>query len=147
MYIYIYVNLNWPEPLCPSHLPYGRRITSLPCPLVSEDPKDPDYLATPIHGMFTCQTQLIQHFQPVGNKSIWQPSGNFIRWRVHTLHKWLRLGMWSSYMMTHPGPAGRWPWLRTWSRGMMGMHVQTVEVRTSSGRTNQPIAKVYPLEI
>ena len=36
---------------------------SLPYPLDSEDPKDPDYLATPIRRMINRQTQLIQHFQ------------------------------------------------------------------------------------
>ena len=60
---YTSTDLNDPEPLCPSHLLYGRRIVSLPYSLVSEDPKDPDYLPTPIRGMFTRQTQLIQHFQ------------------------------------------------------------------------------------
>ena len=56
-------DLNDAEPLCPSHLLYGRRIVSLPYPLDREDPKDPDYLATPIHRMVNRQTQLIQHFQ------------------------------------------------------------------------------------
>ena len=45
--------LNDPEPLCPLHLLYRRRIVSLLYPLVSEDPKDPDYLPTPIRGMLT----------------------------------------------------------------------------------------------
>ena len=35
----------------------------LPYPLVSNNPNDPDYLPTQIHGMYTHQTQLIQHFQ------------------------------------------------------------------------------------
>ena len=35
---------------------------SLPYPLDSEDPKDPDYLVTPIRRMVNRQTQLIQHF-------------------------------------------------------------------------------------
>ena len=60
---YTSADLNDPEPLCPSHLLYGRQIVSLPYPLDSEDSKDPDYLATPIRRMADRQTQLIQHFQ------------------------------------------------------------------------------------
>ena len=59
---YMSTDLNDAEPLCPSHLLYGRRIVSLPYPLDREDPKDPDYLATPIRRMVNRQTQLIQHF-------------------------------------------------------------------------------------
>ena len=59
---YTSTDLNDPEPLCPSHLLYGRRYVSLPYPLDSEDPKDPDYLATPNRRMANHQTQLIQHF-------------------------------------------------------------------------------------
>ena len=60
---YTSADLNDPEPLCPSHLLYGRQIVSLPYPLDSEDSKDPDYLATPIRSMADRKTQLIQHFQ------------------------------------------------------------------------------------
>ena len=61
--IYTLTDLNDPGPLCPSHLLYGRRIISLMYPLDSEDSKDTDYLANPIHRMANRQTQLIQHFQ------------------------------------------------------------------------------------
>ena len=60
---YMSTDLNDPEPLCPSHLLYGRRIVSLPYPLDNKDPKDPNYLVTPIHDKVNHQMQLIQHFQ------------------------------------------------------------------------------------
>ena len=57
--------MNDPEPLCPSHLLYGRRIDTLPYPQVSaEDIADPDYIPVPIiHEAFKYQAQLLQHFQ------------------------------------------------------------------------------------
>ena len=39
---YILTDLNDPEPPCPSHLLYGRKIMALPYPHVS-DISDPDY--------------------------------------------------------------------------------------------------------
>ena len=62
---YTSTDLNDPEPLCPSHLLYGRRIVSLPYPQVSaEDITDPDYMTAPIiREAFTHQSQILQHFQ------------------------------------------------------------------------------------
>ena len=67
---YTSTDLNHPEPLCLSHLLYGRRIVSLPYPLDSEDPKDPDYLATPICRMANRQHSLFNISRPTGNRSI-----------------------------------------------------------------------------
>ena len=62
---YTSTDLTDPEPLCPSHLLYGRRIVSLPYPQVSaEDITDPDYMTAPIiREAFTHQLQILQHFQ------------------------------------------------------------------------------------
>ena len=64
------------------------------------------------------------------------------------LLKRLRLVMWSSYMMIHPGPGGRWLHvIENLIKGNADGNIRAAEVRTDSGRTNRPIAKLYPLEI
>ena len=60
---YISTDLNDPEPLCPSHLLYGRKIIALPYPHASEeDISDPDYTpytAPIVRETFTRQALLI----------------------------------------------------------------------------------------
>jgi len=55
-------DLSDPEPLTPSHLICGRRITSLPHTVVDEA-VDPTYGVSSITELESRQSQLIQHFQ------------------------------------------------------------------------------------
>ena len=54
-----------PEPLTPSHLLYGRRITTLPYPITEDDElTDPTYTTeTMLWDKTQRQEQLLQHFQ------------------------------------------------------------------------------------
>jgi len=65
--MYISSDLNDPEPLCPSHLLYGRRIIALPYPYASkEDISNSDYIpytAPIVHESFTRQAQILKHFE------------------------------------------------------------------------------------
>ena len=51
------------EPLTPSHLLCGRRITSLPYPVADDDPSDPDYgSASDMRQQITTQARILEHF-------------------------------------------------------------------------------------
>lgn len=143
---YTSTDLNDPEPLCPSHLLYGRRIVSLPYPLVNEDPKDPDYLATPIRGMFTRQTQLIQHFQNRWKQEYLTALREFHKAKGTTNPQMIKVG--DVVLIHDDSPRARWK-MAVIEKVIMGNdgYVRAAEVRTSNGRTNRPITKLYPLEI
>ena len=62
---YVSSDVTDPEPLTPSHLLYGRRITTLPYRVVEDDKlADPDYTPGPVLREKTKRhTLLLQHFQ------------------------------------------------------------------------------------
>ena len=143
---YTSTDLNDPEPLCPSHLLYGRRIVSLPYPLDSEDPKDPDYLATPIHRMVNRQTQLIQHFQTRWKQEYLTALREFHKVKGTYAPQTIKVG--DVVLIHDDSPRASWKMavIENLIKGNDG-YVRAAEVRTSSARTNRPISKLYPLEI
>ena len=62
---YVSSDVTDPEPLTPSHLLYGRRITTLPYRVVEDDEvADPDYTPGPVlREKSKRHTLLLQHFQ------------------------------------------------------------------------------------
>lgn len=62
---YVSADVNDPEPLCPAHLLYGRRIVSLLYALIeAEKISDPDYSSSStIRKAANHQAQILQHFQ------------------------------------------------------------------------------------
>ena len=60
--MYVSSDLSDDEPLTPSHLVCGRRITSLPHSMLDET-VDPTYGVASVTEMAKRQSQLIQHFQ------------------------------------------------------------------------------------
>ena len=61
---YVSPDLKDPEPLIPSHLLYGRRIVSLPHPIIDEDEVyDPDYKSDPgVRKRARTMALLLKHF-------------------------------------------------------------------------------------
>jgi len=136
-----------PEPLTPSHLLYGRRITTLPHP-ITEDKEltDPTYTTgTMLQSKVQRQEVLLQHFQN--------------RWRREYLtvlresHKGgdvkdqaVKVG---DIVLVHDDtPRSRWQLaiIEELIKGLDGF-TRAAKIRTKSGKTNQPIAKLYPLEV
>ena len=136
-----------PEPLTPSHLLYGRRITTLPHPITEdEELTDPTYTTgTMLRSRIQRREVLLQHFQN--------------RWRREYLtalresHKGggvkdqaVKVG---DIVLVHDDvPRSRWQLaiIEELIKGLDGF-TRAAKIRTKSGKTNRPIAKLYPLEV
>ena len=136
-----------PEPLTPSHLLYGRRIVSLPHPVVENDEEsDPDYYSSDqMRTKVNRQGMLLQHF-----KSRWKKEYlTMLRERHSTTgtnEQTVHIG---DVVQIHDDtPRSQWKLavIEELARGEDG-HIRSVTVRTASGRTNRPIARLYPLEV
>ena len=134
------------EPFTPSHLLCGRRITSLPYPIADNDPSDPDYgSASDMRQQITMQARILEHF--------WN------RWRheyltslrefhstTGTNEQSVKTG---DVMLVHnEGPRSTWKLavIENLIRGRDGL-VRAAHIRTSTGYTNRPVTKLYPLKI
>ena len=135
------------EALTPAHLLCGRRITSLPHPLVENDEiNDPTYQAnTDIQRKARRVALLIQHF--------WQ------RWRheyltsLREFHKGSGVNREavkvSDVVLIHDDcPRVNWKLALVTSinRGHDGL-VRSANVRTANGTMNRPISRLHPLEV
>ena len=108
---------------------------SLPYPLDSEDPKDPDYLATPIRRMANRQTQLIQHFQTRWKQEYLTALREFHKVKGTYAPQTIKVG---DVVLIHDySPRARWKMavIENLIKGNDG-NIRAAEVRTDSGRTN-----------
>jgi len=134
------------EPITPSHLLLGRPVVSLPHYDVQNDElTDPTYGADDINRWAKVHAQLLAHF--------WQ------RWRTEYLtalrefHRatgnniqTVKVG---DVVLIHDDtPRVQWKLavIEGVNKGADGL-IRSANVRTSTGRTNRPIAKLYPLEV
>ena len=133
--------------MTPSHLLYGRRITTIPHPTIEEDDiSDPTFLTSSmLQEKVKRQTQLLQNFQG--------------RWRREYLtslretHKYtgvtnqtIRVG---DIVLVHddvPRLQWRLAVVEGLIKGLDGI-ARAAKICTSTGRTNRPIVKVFPLEL
>ena len=145
---YTSTDLNDPEPLCPSHLLYGRRIGALPYQQVSEeDITDPDYITGPIiREAFTHQAQILQHFKGCWKQEYLTALREFYKVKGTCAPQTIKTG---DVVLIHDD-SPRFTWKMAVIKGLIkgnDGYVRAVEVKTNSGRTNRPISKLYPLEI
>jgi hypothetical protein len=136
------------EPLTPSHLLYGRRITTLPHALYEDDEfRDPIYESEPsnIDVQEKLRTHLIQHFwkrwrqeyltslrefhKTTGNNSTEIRVGDVVQVHDDTKRVNWRLAVVQSLI-----------------KGKDGL-VRAANIKTSTGHTNRPVTKLYPLEV
>ena len=144
---YVSPDLKDPEPLTPAHLLYGRRIVSVPHPIVErEEIDDPDYGSNvEVKGRARIMTVLLNRF--------WR------RWRAEylTLLREYHRATGSSTQIVKKGdivlvhddsPRAGWK-LAVIEEVISGHdgHIRAVNIRTSNGRTNRPISRLYPFEI
>ena len=138
-----------PDPLTPAHLLYGRRIITLPHVQVEEgEIDDPDYRDTSqkeLTKRAKIQAQLLDHF--------WN------RWK-HDYLTCLRESHRTSGVNTQEIRVGDVVTVHnegqklTWRLGVIKKlikgndgFIHAAVIRTSTGETNRPITKLYPLEI
>jgi len=135
-----------PEPLKPSHLLCGRRIVPLPHPDLGDDElSDQDYhSADQLRNKIDRQGLLLQHF-----RSRWKEYLTWL-WEVHrttgVTEQTVKIG---EVVQIHDDlPRNQWKLtvIEDLKKGDDG-YIRSVTVRTANGRTNRPIARLYPLEV
>ena len=137
-----------PQPLTPSDLLYGRRITTLPYRTVTEeDIHDPDY-GNPQSRICKSAKKLallLRHFQARWKHEYLTSLREFHKSQGNKCQK-VRVG--DIVQIHNEGPRINWRLavVEELITGKDGL-VRAANIRTSTGRTNRPIIKLYPLEV
>ena len=146
---YISADVRDPEPLTPAHLLYGRRLVMLPYSTPDDSEiKDPDYgvpTEANLRTRVSRHAQVLQHFQHHWKREY------LTSLREH--HKTtgeneqcIKVG---DVVLVHDDvPRARWKMavVEQLIQGRDG-YVRAANIRYSEGKTNRPIAKLYPLEL
>ena len=137
-----------PQPLTPAHLLYGRMITRLPHECQADDLNDPDYGSNSLQTQTKTQAHLLKSFQT--------------RWRhkyLTSLREYHRSSGLNSQQIKvgdvvsvhDEGPRVNWRLavITKVTKLLVGRDglIRAAEIRTSTGTTNRPIAKLFPLEV
>jgi hypothetical protein len=143
---YVTSEADNPEPLTPSHLLYGRRVRQLLCLNVEEEelhnPNFDDH--TEIRERARKQSKTIQ--------------SSWMRWKdkylasLSEFHKTTinkqKVKQGDVVLAHDDGPRANWRLavIDNLVGGKDGL-IRSADIRTSTGRTNRPIARLYPLEV
>ena len=140
---YISVDIRDPQPLTSSHLLHRRTLTALPHHLVvAEDLLDPSYNENTRLSKVAKVQSLLDHFATRWKfeylREYYQKSGNN--------RQDIKVG--DVVLIHDEGPRLDWK-LTVVEELIVGGDglVQAAIIRTSSGKTNRPIVKLYPLEV
>ena len=145
---YVSSDIGDEEPLTPSHLLYGRRITSLPFdyPITAEDLTDPDYGdGSDIRRRVKMQALILQRFWSRWRHEYLTSLREFHR-TTGTNQQSIKKG---DVVLVHDDtPRASWKLaiFESLIKGGDGM-VRAANIRTSNGCTNRPITKLYPQEV
>ena len=144
---YVSYDLNDPEPLTPSHLLSGRRITSLPYENHSIDEiNDPCYNEhNRISKEAKTQALLLQHFTSRWKNEYLTSLREFHRTSGNNTCK---IAAGDVVLVHNDGPRILWRLavVENLIYGSDGL-VRAANIRTSTGRTNRPIVRLIPLEV
>ncbi|XP_065894153.1 uncharacterized protein [Dysidea avara] len=144
---YVSPDISDLSPITPSHLLHGRRIVKLPHTTVQEDEIcDPNYMNGPeVRHRAKRQAIIIQHFE-----NRWKSEYLTVLRETHRVtgnnHQEVKAG---DIVLVHDD-AARINWrmavIESVNKGADGM-IRSANIRTTTGRNNRPIARLYPLEI
>jgi len=141
---YVSADLRDPEPLTPSHLSCGQRITTMPHSITDDKISDPTFGVPPIKDM-KHQGQLIEHFQNRWKKE-------YLR-SLHECHKTPGMNkqqIWIGDVAIIHDDIPRTNWklavVEKLITGLDGI-TRAAEIRTASGRTNRSITRLFLLEV
>ena len=144
---HVSVDVNDLDPITPSHLLYGRPIISLPYQRVEDDEiDDPTYGDdADIRKRTKAQALLFKHFLTRWQKEYLTSLREFHR---STGNNTQMIGV-GDVVLIHDDA----PWIQ-WRLGVVEYlnkgndgFARSANVRTSTGQTNRPITKLYPLEV
>ncbi|XP_062590223.1 uncharacterized protein LOC134251820 [Saccostrea cucullata] len=144
---YVSSNLEDPEPLTPSHLLYGRRLTSLPYPTEDQENSSDCHPLTcrRLNQRLDNQSTILNHF--------------WIRWKreyltslreYHTANgsRSQKIKVGDIVQIHEEKPRIMWKLavVEELIQGRDGF-VRAATLRTKNGLTNRPIVKLYPIEV
>lgn len=144
---YVSSDVNDIEPLTPAHLLYGRRITSLPYPFVDDDEiEDPDFMnESEVRKRAKSQALRLQHFESRWKREYLTSLREFHS-NTGNNEQLVREGDVVLIHSEEARPLWRMAVIESLIRGADGL-VRAANLRTSKGKTNRPISKLYPLEV
>ena len=132
-----------PQPLTPAHLLYGRKMIQLPHECQADDLSDPDYNEnSQLRKRAKVQAHLLQSFQSQWKNEYLTALREYHRATGHN-HQQIKIG--DIVIVHNDGPCVNWRLTKLLVGG--DGFTRAVEIRTSTGTTNRPIAKLYPLEV
>jgi hypothetical protein len=144
---YVSADIDDEEALTPSHLLNGRRITSLPHENVDdEDINDPDYgNLTEMTRRARRQALLLQHFR---NRWKTEYLTSLREFHKTTGNNKQTINIGDIVLVHDDKPRVNWKLavIENLIEGEDGQ-IRAAHIRTSTGKTNRPIARLYPLEI
>ena len=142
---YVSNDCHDPEPLTPSHLLYGRHITRLPYEHVT-DLQDKDYgEKSDVTKRARVLAHLLEHFRSRWRQEYLTSLREFHKASGNNMQR-VKAG--DVVLIHDDGPRVYWKLavIEKLSKGGDGL-IRSAEVRTSNGKTNRPIARLYPLEV
>jgi len=135
-----------PDPITPAHLLYGRKIVCVPYHVTLEDIfTDPDFRDADIKLRAKKQAALLQHFWTRWKREYLTGLREFHQARAPNTDT-VKPG---SVVLVHDDtPRINWR-LAVVEDTIVGEDglVRAANIRTSTGKTNRPISKLYPLEV
>ena len=134
-----------PAPLTPSHLLYGRHITRVPYEHVT-DIQDGDYGdRSDMNKRARVFAHLLEHFRSRWRQEYLTSLREFHKASGNNMQR-IKVG--DVVLIHDDGPRVQWKLavIEKLSEGGDGL-IRAADVRTSSGKTNRPITKLYPLEV
>ena len=134
-----------PQPLTPAHLLYGRMITRLPHECQADDLNDPNYGSNSLQTLTKTQAHLLKSFQTHWRHEYLTSLREYHRSSGQNSQQ-IKVG---DVVSVHDeGPRVNWR-LAVITKLLVGGDglIHAAEIRTSTGTTNRPIAKLFPLEV
>ena len=138
-------DINDRQPITPAHLLYGRTITSLPHEHEHTDINDPDYEQDLIQTKAKAQAHLMKCFQ-----SRWRHEYLTSLREFHRIsgNNWQYIKVGDIVSVHDDGPRVTWH-LAVVTKLLVGNDgfIHAAKIRTSTGNTNRPVSKLFPLEV
>lgn len=141
---YVTSDVTEVEPLTPSHMLNGRRITSLPYPqLENEEIDDPDFVnESEVRKRAKNQALRLQQFESRWKREYLTQLREFHKGTGNN-NQSVKIG--DVVLIHNENPRIQWRMavIESLITGADGL-VRAASIRTSNGRTNRPITKLYP---
>lgn len=143
---YVSSDIGDPEPITPSHLLHGRRIVTLPHSAAEDEVQDPNFGDTSeVKRRATKQAHIIKHFQSRWKNEYLTALREAYRARGSNTQQ-VKIG--DVVLIHDDSPRINWRMavIESVNKGKDGV-IRYVNLRTTTGRTNRPITRLYPLEV